>query len=85
MLKTLIKVGAAEIEAAARATQFAAMLLQFRRAIGAETRGYAAIRLAVRGFVGGGSGNDRIVCRLTHIEAACHFKSAKQLSRRRQI
>lgn len=70
-----IKVGAAQIKAATGATQFAAMLLQFGRAIGAEARGYGGIRLAVDGFVIESLGNNWT--RFTH-SGRVSFDSTKQ-------
>ena len=65
-----IKIGAAQIETTARATQLAAMLLQLRRAIGTKARGYSRIRIAAISLVIRSARGDPGGCWFTHIDDA---------------
>jgi len=61
-----VEIGTAQIKAALRAAQFAAILLQFHRAIGAETQGGAAIGTNSGISQVGTSGGERVRRRAIH-------------------
>jgi len=61
-----VEIGTAQIKAALRAAQFAAILLQFRRAVGAETQGSAAIETNSGIANASSSGSDRVRRRAIH-------------------
>ena len=61
-----VEIGTAQIKAALRAAEFAAILLQFRRAVGAETQGGAAIGTNSGIGRAGYSGSDRVRRRAIH-------------------